>query len=78
MYLYLIFVIGHMRRRSSSSSSPSSCPLNNGVSPVGRQVILFIKPLEDGQVVLRGVSVEVLSLVTVCRVDKWGRGISRG
>lgn len=37
---------------------------------------MFVKPLEGGQVVLRGVSVEVVSLVTLCRVDKWGRGIA--
>lgn len=42
------------------------------------QVVLFVKPLEDGQVILRGVTVEVLSLVTTCRVDKWGRGTSLG
>lgn len=40
------------------------------------QVILFVKPLEDGVLVLRGVSMEVFSLVTLCRVDKWGRGVS--
>lgn len=38
---------------------------------------MFVKPLEDGQLVLKGVSVEVLSLVTVCKVDKWGRGLSQ-
>lgn len=43
-----------------------------------QQVILFVKPLEDGPLVLRGVSMEVLSAVTLCRVDKWGRGISPG
>lgn len=41
-------------------------------------MVLFVKPLEDGQVILRGVTVEVLSLVTMCRIDKWGRGISQG
>lgn len=41
-----------------------------------QQVVMFVKPLEGGQVVLRGVSVEVVSLVTLCRVDKWGRGIA--
>lgn len=36
---------------------------------------MFVKPLEDGQLVLKGVSVEVLSLVTLSKVDKWGRGL---
>ena len=42
------------------------------------QVVLFVKPLEDGQAVLRGVAVEVLSVVTICKVDKWGRGVDLG
>lgn len=42
------------------------------------KVVLFVKPMEGGQVVLKGVSVEVLSLVTMCKVDKWGRGVALG
>lgn len=38
---------------------------------------MFVKPLGDGQLVLKGVSIQVLSLVTMCKVDKWGRGISQ-
>ena len=36
---------------------------------------MFVKPLEGGHLVLKGVSVEVLSLVIMCRVDKWGKGV---
>lgn len=42
------------------------------------QVVLYFKPLDEGQVILRGVTIEVLSLVTLCKVDKWGRGVFVG
>ncbi|CAM9478934.1 unnamed protein product, partial [Discosporangium mesarthrocarpum] len=39
------------------------------------EAILFVKPLEPGEIVLRGVVLEVLSLSTTCLVDKWGRAL---